>query len=1212
VRRVRTLPPAAFVLVAVIASGLALSAPAAAAEGETSYTAQTPVVDTVSGGPWNTSQGDPSAGSAYASSDLLPTFTFGGSETTLGGVNEPNVAVYPAASAAVPYPSGVAGTPGPLDGYCSSLGANPETGAPVSPPAGSALPFSPYYFPDVVRNADGSLTGYFDYRPKDADEAITVARSNDGGKSWTSEGEALEQNGGYCPTADTNDDGQGHPYVASIGGGTKLYTLNRPAGDYEGVGLLVHNIEPAASDPLAALPASEPVGIDPNTYAEGEVEVLTSGGVNIPVSTLGSENSPEHVVAGPYEDYDAASPSKSVITCAGTSASPAALTGCTVSGGTPLTVKAKDDLVQVIATANPEALGTKTIVPGATYTIPKGPNVPSGEGGLAEVRILNANAVSPLTTFILNENAPNRLYVDGDTVYCTQSNANPTTKIEDCTNTSGAPLVVHQGDAITADPIVPPDASVTTGLKAPDGIVGTLPSYPGAPQGSTVVLYTEKELAYFVVGTTDGSVSGSTYKSGTVTLPAATIVYTPSVHPSEPLPATGSFKIYLGTTASEPIQPVACTGVTAATQSGVPSGSEELTGCSGGTGKVEEGNWVGGPNAATVPFSTLTKIGEGKDSSKKGPEKLFNNNEDLTELRAAYTSNGINFTDLGAISGSTSGTGNDSGEYNDISNPLQTTSPSSTSPTDLAPGSPDTTELRFVGSRGTIITNPNGSDGMFLSGSWATDGDSDAFNQIFYTSSTNGKEWSVPKVVLSTDYTFSASAAQDEALKDGIDAPLGISAYYSGRAYGPAVVQNPDGSLTMVFSGYRLPKPVESAGTVLGTNPSALYTVGGQDPALYRNILTVQLASATSPGVATSTSVSASDEGSGVVGAPVTYTATVAPLPPGAGTPTGSVAFSDSSGPIAGCAAEPLSLGAPDTATCTTEHERPTGVDEVTATYSGDANYAGSSGTTTENVDEAPAITSAESAAFTVGSEGSFTVTATGTPAPAVIESGALPEGVKFNSATAVLSGTPTQEGEYRIRFEAGNGVGANAVQSFTLTVDAPPKITSPDEATFTYGAPGSFTVNASGTPAPFIEEWGNLPEGVTYKEGVLSGTPTQIGTFKITFTAENGIGADSVQRFTLTVLGLHVTTTSLPEVTLGAHYSDQLVAVGGIAPYTWKVTAGSLPKGLKLGKAGLLSGEVETRTDPDGGSFPITVTVTDRTKKVHQTATASFTVLVS
>ena len=113
--------------------------------------------------------------------------------------------------------------------------------------------------------------------------------------------------------------------------------------------------------------------------------------------------------------------------------------------------------MQVIATANPERWG-QNVVPGAP-PIPAGPNIPSGEGGLAEIKILNGNpAVSPLTTFILNENAPNRFYIGGDTVYCSQSNANPTTKIEDCTNTSGSPLVVHQGDAITMDPILPPHA----------------------------------------------------------------------------------------------------------------------------------------------------------------------------------------------------------------------------------------------------------------------------------------------------------------------------------------------------------------------------------------------------------------------------------------------------------------------------------------------------------------------------------------------------------------------------------------------------------------------------------------------------------------------------------------------------------------------------------------------------------------------------------
>ncbi len=132
-------------------------------------------------------------------------------------------------------------------------------------------------------------------------------------------------------------------------------------------------------------------------------------------------------------------------------------------------------------------------------------------------------------------------------------------------------------------------------------------------------------------------------------------------------------------------------------------------------------------------------------------------------LRAAYTDNGVNFTDLGPISGTTPGTGNDKGAYNDITNPYQQASPKSSaepttattepvSPTNLTPGSADEVELRFVGSRGTIITNPDGSYGMFLSGAWASDGDSDAFNQIFYTDSTNGKEWSVPKVVLSTDY----------------------------------------------------------------------------------------------------------------------------------------------------------------------------------------------------------------------------------------------------------------------------------------------------------------------------------------------------------------------------------------------------------------------------------------------------------------------------
>jgi hypothetical protein len=1256
VRRFNALRRVLFVLCGGGVLALMLVVAPLAVAGDTTYTPGTPNVDTIEGGPWNTSQGNASAG-AYPFSDLLPTFTPGGPETTSGGVSEPNVAVYPGEKepTGVPYPSGVAGTPGPLSGYCNKEESENETGSPVpQQPAGSTLPFSPYYFPDIVRNADGSLTGYFDYRPKDADEAITVARSTDGGKTWVAEGKALEQNPGYCPTADTNDDGQGHPFVTNVNGTNRLYTLERSAGDYEGVGLLVHSIGANnSSDPLSGLEPDETSGIDPNTFATAKTE-LSMTAIRIPVTTLGSSQGPNTIVPGSYVDYTQNSPTSgsapTVITCAGTTTSPSdELTGCTVQSGS-FTVEPHDDLVQVMEEANP---GT-----GKTYTVTAGPNTPNGESSTSLAKLkwtVNAYGYADATSnsntlaWLMNNNAPNRVYIDGHTVYCFTTNTNPiTTNLQDCTSPTG-PFTVNQNDAITGDPITPPTAQMTTGLVSPDGIVGAVPyrsTYNGqsVPSNATIMLYTEKIVNYFLEGQLNGSLSsaGTTYTKGNFTLPGGATTfglnYQPYPGTSESLPASGSFNIYtvqtIGSTNS--FATITCTGWNTTPASNAPPNSVNVTGCtSSGTGKLigtestnsaiggGQGDWIGGPNAAAVPFSVLSQIGEGKNSSKSA-FRLLGNNEDYTVLRAAYTQNGVNFTDLGPVSGTSSGTGSTNGSYTDLANSLQQNSPensanptvgttSPTAPTNLSPGSPDTVELRYIGSRGTIVTNPDGSLGMFLSGSWPTDGDSDAFNQIFYASSTDGGQtWSVPKVVLSTEYEFNASREQDKALEEGKDEQLGVSAYYSGRAYGPAVVQNPNGTLTMVFSGYRLPKPVTAAGTELGIG-SSKYKIGAKDPAIYRNILTMQLTSATSPGVATTTAVSSSDEGTGTVGSPVTYTATVSVNSPGTGIPTGTVSFSDSHGLISGCTSEPLNEGSPDTATCATAHEAPAGSDEVTATYSGDSNYAGSSGTTTETVDEAPMFTSANETTFTEGAAGSFPVRASGFPTPLIEKTaGMLPKGVEFNPLTDTLSGTPSEEGVYHVTFEATNEVGANAVQPFTLTVDAPPQITSPDEATFNDHESSLFAVTATGTPAPTITKWGTLPQGVKFENGVLSGTPTQTGTFQITFGASNGVGLESVQRFTLTVVGLHVTTGSLPTVTPGVEYSYQLEAIGGVAPYAWKVSPGTLPKGLQLGAKGRLYGKVSARNYPHAESFPITVTVTDASKPTHQKVTRALIVNVS
>ena len=82
-----------------------------------------------------------------------------------------------------------------------------------------------------------------------------------------------------------------------------------------------------------------------------------------------------------------------------------------------------------------------------------------------------------------------------------------------------------------------------------------------------------------------------------------------------------------------------------------------------------------------------------------------------------------------------------------------------------------------------------------------------------------------------------------------------------------------------------------------------------------------------------------------------------------------------------------------------------------------------------------------------------------------------------------------------------------------------PPSISSANSTTFTFGAMGSFTVVAGGTPAPTFSETGALPNGVTLSSsGVLSGTPAAAGNYPITITANNGVSPAASQSFTLTV----------------------------------------------------------------------------------------------
>src|ERR1700676_2909576 len=83
----------------------------------------------------------------------------------------------------------------------------------------------------------------------------------------------------------------------------------------------------------------------------------------------------------------------------------------------------------------------------------------------------------------------------------------------------------------------------------------------------------------------------------------------------------------------------------------------------------------------------------------------------------------------------------------------------------------------------------------------------------------------------------------------------------------------------------------------------------------------------------------------------------------------------------------------------------------------------------------------------------------------------------------------------------------------------------------------------------------------------------------------------------------LSVSTTAPPAGTVGVAYTTSLTAVNGVQPYSWSVSAGSLPAGLTL------TGSTISGTPTASGTANFTVKVTDAT---NATATANLSITIN
>jgi len=255
------------------------------------------------------------------------------------------------------------------------------------------------------------------------------------------------------------------------------------------------------------------------------------------------------------------------------------------------------------------------------------------------------------------------------------------------------------------------------------------------------------------------------------------------------------------------------------------------------------------------------------------------------------------------------------------------------------------------------------------------------------------------------------------------------------------------------------------------------------------------------------------------------------------------------------------------------------------------------------------AITTDSVPAATAGVSYNFALAATGGTPPYTwaLAAGPLPAGITLSPA-GLLSGTPTQVGSFPFTARVSDSANRNATRSFTLVVNSNLSIVSTAAPNASQGVPYSFSFTASGGIQPYV--WslaaGNLPGGLSLSPaGLLSGTPTQTGSFNFTVRVTDAANGSATRAFTVNVAaGLTITTSSLPQGTRGVVYNFVFSAAGGQPPYAWAITSGVTPAGLNLNAStGEFSG-VPTAT----GTFAFVIRVTDA---AGSSASASITVAV-
>ncbi len=140
----------------------------------------------------------------------------------------------------------------------------------------------------------------------------------------------------------------------------------------------------------------------------------------------------------------------------------------------------------------------------------------------------------------------------------------------------------------------------------------------------------------------------------------------------------------------------------------------------------------------------------------------------------------------------------------------------------------------------------------------------------------------------------------------------------------------------------------------------------------------------------------------------------------------------------------------------------------------------------------------------------------------------------------------------------------------------------------------------------------GNLPPTLSLNSsGLISGTPTTAGSYSFVVQVADGASPAHIAQQALSILviaPLSFTPPAFEAATLGQAFMEDLSAFtnGGVQPYSYSITNGSLPPNLSL------NGSIISGIPTTAGSYPFTLQVADAAAPTPHTAQQAVSILVS